>query len=734
MNVKKLFMILIIIPLALFVLSTIGLLIIYEMTTFDVKLDVNMFGQYLIKTEIYDNNNRQIENVSTYVEYTDYSKISKHAIMAFIAVEDKRFFKHSGIDYYGIMRAIINNLKHMSVREGGSTISQQLAKNTLLSNEKTLKRKFKEIKLAKLIEKNFTKHEILTMYLNVIYFGDSIYGITKAADSFFCKKPSELTIAEASMLAGIIKNPLKYSPLNDIDCANGRKNVVLKLLHNDGKITQNEFDEAKQFLNILNQSNNHISNESYIRAVLNEASILLNMSEREILSHGYIINTYLDKNLQQHAETTIRHSHFDVNNAKKSVIITDNKTSGIIAFHSQIKHSIFKFRRSPASILKPIIVYAPALDMGLIVPDTPVIDKPITINNYSPKNYNDYYIGQTNIRDSLRTSSNVVSVELLNQTGIDASKKYAEALGIKFNNDNGLSLALGAMTHGCTLVEIVESYMSIANAGLHSKASFIKSIKNKEGGIVYKANHFKNRVLSKGASYLLTDMLRDVAKTGTAKKLSSLNIDIASKTGTHGDNTGNSDAWNISYTASNTVCVWYGSKLINSKKMDSKITGGTFPTLLAMQICKMLPGGIKFEKPDEVIELDIDQFVTKKTMKIVKASYFTPQEYRKSALFIDKFKPNEVSNYFDDALQIGLKVEIIDYLKVIRFTTLPEFKYKLFRCHNNYDSLIYDSNGIGSCEAIDNFHDNGIIAYYVKVYDTNNIYIGSTPKIHILSF
>ncbi|MDR0752063.1 MAG: transglycosylase domain-containing protein [Christensenellaceae bacterium] len=709
-------------------------MITYHTITKDTKFDANMFGRHLVTTSLFDKSNKPIENLNDYLEYTDYDMLSPNVITAFVAIEDKRFFEHSGIDYVGIARAILHNLKALSMKEGASTISQQLAKNTLLSNEKTLNRKLKEIKLAKLIEQNFSKEEILTMYLNVIYFGDGIYGITKASSTFFNKRPFDLTIAESSMLAGIIKNPAKYSPQSDVTLANERKNTILKVLLNNDLISKKNYEEAIEFLNIEKITNRFIPNQSYIKAVLDEACLLLNKSEREILAGGYNIKTYLDRGLQHHIESLMNSDNSNAHNAMKSAIITSNEQSSVVSYHSDIQHSIFKFRRNPASILKPIIVYAPGIERGIISPDTPVIDEPTTIKEYSPRNYNGYYLGLTSIREAVKTSSNVIAVKLLEQLGVKLCKDYASSLGISFDNDNGLSLALGAMRKGCTLLEIVESYMTIANYGMHSAPKFIKSISDENDNLIYTNKISPKNVLSMGTCYLLTDMLRDVAKKGTAKKLADVDLDIASKTGTHGDNFGNSDAWNIAYTPTNTVCVWYGSKSMDKNKMDCKLTGGTYPTLLVKKICRKLEQNKYFKIPTDVIEAEFDQFSSEMEMKICKPSYYTPDVYIKKGLFIDKYAPTEVSQYFDSALPKNFTASTDESAIKIKFRANKAFKYKLIRKFKDEVATLCEYNNEEFCQFEDYLNKIGIVNYCIEVYDNNDIYITRTPNIFLFFY
>jgi penicillin-binding protein 2A len=725
---KKL-VIAIFIVVALFMITP---LTIYVIVTHNTELDLNKFGKFRADTVILDSNGRPIEHLSSCVRYTEYDAISPYILNAFIALEDKRFLSHKGVDYIRVFGASLNNVKARSLVEGASTITQQLVKNTLLSSEKTVYRKLNEIKLAKLLEEKFSKSEILTMYLNVIYFGDGIFGITRACEVFFGKSPSNVSLQEASMLAGIVKNPSKYSPLSNLKLANERKNLTLKLMRGQNLISKAEYSASTS--NLVVEANTKYSeyNRGYIKAALSEASQLLNMSERDILSSGYIISSYHDQNLQKYIEDSMKNLAFDVQNAQKSVLICDNRSASAIAYHSTSENRIFEFRRSPASIIKPILVYAPSIELGLISPDSLVLDEPTSFGNYQPKNYASKYLGYTNVRDALKNSSNIVAVKLLDNIGIERAKSLAQNMGLKFKSDNGLALALGGMTQGATIPEICESYMTLANGGEYSALSFIKSIKNRDGKLVYSRSTTKTRVLSEGSAYLTTDMLRDVAKTGTARKLATLKIDIASKTGTAGDSNGNSDAWSMTYTPNVTMCVWYGSRGSNLPKLSSSVTGGTYPTLLAKHIYSRLSTTDKFSRPESVVDIEFDTMASFIEGKPLLASSYTPNEYRKTGLFLSDYAPSLTSTYFDNAPPLNFKSLTSSNTVELSFEGDPQFVYKLFCRKSSSDICLTEFTGSNYYTFTDTINENSILSYYIDTYDASGVYICSSEFLNII--
>lgn len=708
--------------------------VFFYFVTKDANIDKLLLTNSQNISKLYDDNCKIVNCSNIFNKYVPFEDISEEIITAFVVLEDKRFFSHRGLDYTRILGALINNIKKGYLSEGGSTITQQLIKNTFLTNEKTFKRKLKEAKLAKQIEKSFSKNEILTMYLNAIYFGDGIYGILRACEIFFNKKPSQIDIFEASLLAGIVKNPGKNSPILHPDNANNRKNIVLGVLLKNNAISNDEYLKGIEYIYKPPQKQKVKLSSSYLSAVFDEASIILNTNPRSVIYGNYKIYTYLDQTLQNYIENLFNDKAFSFNNVDFLSLVADNNNGGIKSYQSTSNISLYNLRRQPASVIKPILVYAPALDMCYISPATMLIDEPININGYAPKNYANKYLGLTSIRNAVINSSNSIAVKILNDIGIKNAINIAKHMGLNFDlEDSGLALSLGGMKYGVTMTEITESYMALANEGCHKSINFIKKIENQNGEIVYLQKNISKKIISKESAYLMTDMLIDTTKTGTAKKMGSLPFEIAAKTGTAGTNLGNNDAWNMSYTAESTVCVWFGNLSNSSKSMISKdITGGAYPTILAKYIHSRIPPKRKFEIPDGIIEVDIDTYSSSIGDMPLIATRNTPFKYISTELFDNKNAPFEFSRYFDDAIPFDFLINFYSFIQ-ISFQTKKGFRYKIYKKNLEYAILLSEVDySILNYVLIDYDLLSGVYNYYVEVYTDDGIYVGKSNDSHII--
>ena len=592
----------------------------------------------------------KIDTSSVVHEYSNYNEISVNIINAFVALEDKRFFEHKGIDVKRIVGATVNNIKAGEIREGASTITQQLIKNTHLTREQTIERKITEAKLAIQLEKQYNKEQILEWYLNAIYFGNGIYGIKGASKRFFNKLPEEVTIREAAILAGVVKNPTRYSPLTNSDNSIMRANLVLKIMYENSFINESEYNQAsKETVNIYD-TNSEIYSAPYIQAVLDEAVNLLGVSENDLIYQEYTIKTYFSENEQRDLFDRYQMEEYFLPNdngvrPSSSALLINNETRGVSAYYTNQPYSVFKLMRQPASAIKPFVVYAPAFEYGVIAPITPILDEPIEIDGYSPQNYDKTYHGYVSAKKALMYSYNVPAVKILSYTGIEKSVDLAEQFGLNFaQEDENLAIALGAMTYGVNLLDFTGAYSTIANNGLYKKAGFISEIINSKGQTVYKRNNYSVQVISEDTAYLLSDALMECAKSGTAKKLSYLPFQIAAKTGTSSN--GN-DAWNMSYTTEHTLGIWYGNISNNqSSALNSTVTGGTYPSILARDIYSDIYSNNKpsnFSIPAGVQKLKIDKYYLETEQKILLApEYLNPSEFTEE-WFSKKYSPMEYS-------------------------------------------------------------------------------------------
>lgn len=590
---------------------------------------------------ILDNKNNKINDLIYDANkiFTPLESLNSYTVDAFTSIEDQRFYNHNGIDMVRILSAVQRNIFSGSFKEGASTISQQLIKNTHLSSEKNISRKLQEMRISIDLERNYTKKEIIEMYLNILYFGNNIYGIGTASKVMFDKPASKLSIAESALLAGIINNPSKFSPYKNYENSIKRRNLVLSQMLKCKKITALEYESALNEKINLNEStklNNH-----YINGVIDEACRILECSKNQLYSGGYTITSNLDKE-NQGIIGNILDSYTLPQNALSQIIVIENSSGKVISTNGIGNYNYSNIRRQPGSTIKPILCYVPAIEKKLISPISPILDEKTNFGNYSPSNYQNKYYGWTNVQDSLMNSLNIPAVKLLEMSGIEYSKTFAKRAGIPFDNrDTSLNLALGGFYRGVTLNDIAETYQTFANEGVHIESAYIRHIQDKNGKILYKNNQEKTQVMKSGTAYMINEMLGNCAKFGTAKKLSGI-TNVCAKTGTVGTKDGNTDAYTIAYNKDYTVAVWIGSQ---AELLGNNITGGGLPAKIASSIFNKLPTGKSFIQPIDIIKLDIDTLELNENHRVMLAAEDIPKERRKKTTFSTENIPKEYSHY-----------------------------------------------------------------------------------------
>ncbi len=616
-------------------------------------------------------------------DYVTIDKISKHIQNAFIAIEDKRFYTHNGIDQKRLIGAAINNIKTKSFSQGGSTISNQLIKNTHLDGEKTFKRKLKEAKITLELEKNYSKEQILEMYLNVIYFGKGIYGVKNACEILYHKSPMDVSPVEAASLAATVANPSKFSAIKDYNQNLQRTRLVLSLMHSEKYLTDAEYVNAIDGNIIINYSNSD-SNcvDFYVKSTYFEAKQILSDKSVSVFKAPYQVYTYFDPIIQM-AITEAMQSY--ENKAQKEIIVADNKSREIVAYAST-DPATFDLKRQPGSLLKPFL-YAKAIDLGKLLPDSPVLDQEIEINGYKPNNYGKDYAGWITARDALSNSKNTVAVKLLYDLGVDTAINTLQNTGIKLSDkDKTLSLALGGTTYGSSMSELVEGYLTLANQGKHAKTAFIEKIVDANGKIVYQNPMEEAQVFSPEAAYLTTDMLKTAAQSGTAKQLRYLPYEIAAKTGTVAATCGNSDAWCAAYTSIHTfVCRFSGIE----RSMDDSVTGGNLPT-------KTIRSAMKNVYKDH-LPVDIDRPATLKMAtidKTIKETFHKLVPYKNCGFGVEE-SIYITKNYQFDAVDPevlllgGLKTQTVEDFLCVTFTPFDGVDYEVYlngkRCQKQND-------------------------------------------------
>ncbi|MEH7546694.1 MULTISPECIES: transglycosylase domain-containing protein [Bacillaceae] len=529
-------------------------------------------------TVIYDKDGEVASNVATNrTKGISINEVPKYVPNAVVAIEDERFYEHGGFDIKGIARALFGNLFAGRVTAGGSTLTQQLAKNALLSPERTYKRKAEELFLAVKIEKVYTKDEILQMYLNQVYFGGGAWGISNAAKKYFNKDINDVTISEAAMMAGLLHSPNYLNPYNNYDLAMKRRNVVLAKMKEQGMITADQYNTAKKEKIKLHDgggSNIERNYPYYVDAVLNEAISKYGLTQDEILTRGYRIYTEMDQNLQAGLEKVYSKSYlFPSGMGGKMVqsgsVLMDPASGGVRALVGGRGEHVFRgFNRAtqlqaqPGSSIKPLAVYTPALENGYKYSSV-LEDKPTTIGNYTPENFSKTFQGEVPMYKALEESLNVPAVWLLHEIGLNKGLDSLKRFGIPVEKeDENLAIALGGMSKGVSPLQMANAFSAFANDGIREDSHLITKIVGPTGNVIAEREEKITKVTSKTVANQMTSMLLNVVETGTGRKAHIQGVQIAGKTGStqlpfSGVN-GTKDQWMVGYTPNLVGAIWIG--------------------------------------------------------------------------------------------------------------------------------------------------------------------------------
>lgn len=596
---------------------------------------------------------------------------------AFIAVEDKRFYSHDGIDYIRLAGAAIANLRSGSYAEGGSTITQQLAKNIYLTSEKSFSRKLREAQIAVKLEEHYSKDEILEYYLNMLYFGCGEYGVKNAAKRFFGKEPSELELEECAMLAATVKAPSKLNPIADPDACKERAALVLDLMAEQGLIDENRrksanFDDIIIKDDLIENSLDKI----YVANALAEASSILGIDEEEIAAKGYCVYTYLDYDALDALADAVQGSDTD---GMSAAIAADVATHSVSAVYADFALDLKSFSRQSGSTLKPLVAYAPAFESGILCPSSVLDDSKRTFGDYTPSNFNDVYYGSVSAKSALSLSLNVPAVQVLSDVGVSEGYNTLQKLGIRLGDeDDNLSLALGATQIGIALSDLLGGYVALADGGNFASLALVSCITDEYGDVVYRRNTDVSRVFSPETSYLVTDCLLDCATNGTAKKLSPLGLQIAAKTGTVGDDSGNHDAYCVAYSSDVAALFWCGSADYNSV-ID--VQGGGAPTIRAREFFDALSDSRDlgtFSRPDGIVEARLDKSDLSHGA-LTLAGDSAPDHACEKALFNARYLPESVNYSFDVPSAKDLSIRKDNGLVEISFCADPRLCYRIVR-------------------------------------------------------
>ncbi|WP_288993408.1 transglycosylase domain-containing protein [uncultured Paenibacillus sp.] len=546
-----------------------------------------------------------------YSEYAELNAMPVLLKMAFLATEDRRFYNHDGLDFIGLGRAIVQDIIHMNLSQGGSSITQQLARNLYLNGDKTLSRKVNEISITMALEKKYSKDEILEMYLNQIYMGRQQYGVKAAAWRYFgIKDMYQLKLWQIATLAGMPKGPSIYNPVDYPELSKQRRAVILGLMHEQGLITRKQMLQARDVdftppETVLNATTSPgLSEPAYVSAVdavIQEASRLTGKSEAEIQSAGWVIQTGLDEQAQLAMEETFADAtrfpdDRQDEQVQASMVIIDQHNGEVKAMmggRNPLKGGINRAimdARQPGSSFKPIIAYGPALESGKFKPESILPDKRMQYGSYQPSNLGGRYSGSIAMSQALQKSINAPAVWLLHETGLNDAHQFAARLGIELGKEDlNLSIALGGVHQGVSPMKMAQAYTVFANHGKLNTAHLIREITDSQGRTIFAHKSENKQVMSSSTANAMTRMLQNVVSQGTGSRAQLGQHKVAGKTGTTQaalpgvGREANRDLWFVGYTSSWTAAVWMGFDHTDAKhymKSGSGVAAELFATVM----------------------------------------------------------------------------------------------------------------------------------------------------------
>lgn len=598
-----------------------------------------------VTTKVYDRNGDRIGNLfeEEHRYYAPFSEIPSRAVEALLAIEDTTFFEHTGINVDAILRAILKDIKAGKMAEGASTITQQLVKNTLLTREKKISRKIKEVLYSLKLEQQLTKEQILERYLNEIYFGHGYYGIKTAADGYFHKELNELTLKEIAILVGLPKAPSTYAPTKNYEISMGRANRVVSRMHELGWIDEDTYKRSlKENPKVYDDTLTQNSAPFVLDEIIRDAK---KYGIEDIKTGGYKIYTTIDMKLQDAAQKALKESYdmaVDRANAKtkkrqKAVVIDetpvaegnvtkeksvlngalvsiDSKSGDILAMVGGVDYKTSPYnratqgRRQPGSAIKPFI-YQVALDMGysgatelIDISRTYTYEKDGQEQKWQPKNYEKNYEGLISLREALVHSRNLATINLVSDISLSVLTKEMKKFGFGDLPPN-LSIALGTIS--LSPLEYARYFSAFANKGVQVEPNLVNYIE-KGSSVVYEKKQKSTQIIHEAQVYLMTTILQDVVRNGTGKAAKVEGIEVAGKTGTTNSNV---DAWFVGYSPTIETVIWFGNDdntPMNSLETGGRIAAPAFSKYYG-QIIKFYPQTPrKFDMPQGVREVTIN--------------------------------------------------------------------------------------------------------------------------------
>jgi penicillin-binding protein 1A len=620
-----------------------------------------------LSSTIYDMNGNKIAELGadgqkrTYISYKEIPKVLEEAVLA---TEDVRFYEHHGLDFIRLGAAVLANVKEGFGSEGASTITQQVVKLSFLSPEKTLKRKAQEAWLAFRLEQKYSKHEILEMYLNKIYYSNGVYGVKKAAEFYFNKTDlNDLTLSEAALLAGLPQSPNNYNPYKYPEAAEKRRNVVLSLMEKHGFITKEEAEKAKKVpVNSMlaeRQKDTTIPYDSFIDQVIKEVT---DEADVNIYEDGLKIYTTLDPEAQSFVEELLNSDEYftDKKDLQAGIALLDTKTGEIRALGGgRDKDGVaFGFNYAtekvgqPGSTIKPILDYGPAIEHLKWSTYHQLVDGPYSYSDGTPiKNWDGSYEGQMSMRTALAKSRNIPALKALQEVGLDRAKRFANKLGMELDEIYE-SYAIGGLRDGVSPLQMAGAYSAFGNNGVYIKPHAVRKIVFPDNTEIDLTPEPK-AAMKDYTAFMITDMLKSVLKPGGTGTLANVpGLHIAGKTGTtnYDKETRRKfglpegavpDSWFVGYTPNYTAAVWTGfSKRSDEAYLSTKEQ--KIPRLLFREVIDHVDNGKggDFKVPKSVVKLPIKNGSNPPVL----AGEYTPEDEIVYEYFVKGTEPTEVAN------------------------------------------------------------------------------------------
>lgn len=553
------------------------------------NLDVEDLRLDLTSTVCYEDEKGEIveyEKITTDENryWVPLNQVPEYMRDAFVSIEDERFYSHSGFDIKRTTKAVLDYIRFGSNAQGGSTITQQLIKNLTNNTDRTPVRKIQEIWMAYKLERKLSKDQILELYMNTIYLAQGVNGVQTASKLYFDKDVSELTLAQCASIAGITQYPAYYDPFIYPDNNKDKQEIILKKMLELGKIDQDEYDSAVAEEIVFKKGNMQTTatrTQSYftdyvVSDVINEfvkqKGLSKTLAERKLQSGGYKIIATIDPIVQKSIDNVFNStSNFPKSPVSPApqgaIVVMDVHTGEIKGMAGGIgkKEGAYSLNRAtstyrqPGSAIKPIGVYAPAVDTGLIMPGTVYEDKKITYGEWSPKNSYSGFRGNMTVRKAIQISSNTIAVQIVDDMGINTSYDYLKNkfhISTMVEEDKGLApLSLGGLTKGASVLDMAAAYAVFPNAGVYNTPITFTKVVDSDGNVVLKNKSVSSNAIKKTTASVMNDMLKGVVTSGTGTGAAISGTAIAGKTGTTDDNI---DRWFVGYSSDYVAAVWYG--------------------------------------------------------------------------------------------------------------------------------------------------------------------------------